>query len=503
MSANVLKSLSFGDHGMKLRYILLGIFLFNISISFSQNGKYKTDSLFIVSSIKTAYDYRLTNPHKTLELGYKALKLATQKSYKNEIAEASRVIGIGYYNTDVVDSALVKYNSSLLLFKETGNIEGQAKVYNNIGNLYREGDYETGLKYYKTSLKLALKVNLEELIAGTYLNIGIIYYRKSSHKEALNNFNRSFDLFKKLKNETGQILSLQNKGVVYYAIKSIPEAEKILIEASNRAKLNAFNKVVASVNLTLSKIYTNSNQFQKAESIIKEGVHFAKLAKSEVLQRDYLWRSYELEKKRKDYKMALLYLNKAYEADSADFNTAKSEQIKLLNEQSKFIQKEKENQIIIERQKKNKILATASVIVSALAFIVIFLLMRDVRKKAVNNKQLKVLNEEISLQKERLNKVNHNLEQVIDERTKDLKIKNRKLSEYSSHLSHHIRGPIATMKGLLILEQEDLIENTEFIEEMGKCVNEIDDRIININDVLHNLSVSGLIPKPVDKETES
>lgn len=116
---------------------------------------------------------------------------------------------------------------------------------------------------------------------------------------------------------------------------------------------------------------------------------------------------------------------------------------------------------------------------------------------------LKTLNEEVSLQKDELNKVNQNLEQIISERTADLQVKNRKLSEYSSHLSHQIRGPIATMKGLMLLEKDELIDLTEYKEEMEKCVNEIDSRIININEVLHDLSAPGLIPRPVDKETES
>jgi signal transduction histidine kinase len=133
---------------------------------------------------------------------------------------------------------------------------------------------------------------------------------------------------------------------------------------------------------------------------------------------------------------------------------------------------------------------------------VIFLLINDVKKKNKTNKQLNVLNEEISLQKEILNEVNHNLERIIDERTKDLKVKNRKLSEYSSHLSHHIRGPVSTMKGLMMLEKEDLIEDKEFIDEISKCVNEIDDRIINMNDSLNNLSESGLIPKLSENQQE-
>ena len=59
------------------------------------------------------------------------------------------------------------------------------------------------------------------------------------------------------------------------------------------------------------------------------------------------------------------------------------------------------------------------------------------------------------------------------------------------------------MKGLLILEQEKLIESEEFVDEVTKCVNEIDDKIININAVLHDLSTSGLIPRIVDKEKKS
>jgi signal transduction histidine kinase len=192
-----------------------------------------------------------------------------------------------------------------------------------------------------------------------------------------------------------------------------------------------------------------------------------------------------------------------YTSDSIAFNNVESEQIKLLDARFNFLQKEKENEIIIERQQKHKILLFASIVVSILAFVVIFLLVKSVKKKTITNKQLKILNEEVSLQKENVDRINQNLETIIDERTKDLKIKNRKLAEYSSHLSHQIRGPIATMKGLMILESENLMGEKEFVEEISKCVNEIDDKIIHINEVLHNLQVPGLIPKPVDKESNS
>ncbi len=55
----------------------------------------------------------------------------------------------------------------------------------------------------------------------------------------------------------------------------------------------------------------------------------------------------------------------------------------------------------------------------------------------------------------------------------------------------------------MILEKESLIEDKEFIKEIGNCVNEIDDRIININKVLNDLDAPGIIPKPVDKQSKS
>ncbi|HEY0896707.1 MAG TPA: hypothetical protein VGE15_09175, partial [Sphingobacteriaceae bacterium] len=73
----------------------------------------------------------------------------------------------------------------------------------------------------------------------------------------------------------------------------------------------------------------------------------------------------------------------------------------------------------------------------------------------------------------------------------DLKIKNRKLSEYSSHLSHQIRGPVATLKGLMLLEKDNLIDQQELVQEINKCVGDIDDKIININKSLNDANVPG------------
>jgi signal transduction histidine kinase len=102
------------------------------------------------------------------------------------------------------------------------------------------------------------------------------------------------------------------------------------------------------------------------------------------------------------------------------------------------------------------------------------------------------LNEEVVKQKNNVDRINQQLEEIIVERTKDLIIKNQKLSEYSSHLSHQIRGPVATLKGLMMLVEDKLVESNEVAPQIKKCVDDIDEKIMNINEALHDSNKEGL-----------
>jgi tetratricopeptide (TPR) repeat protein len=488
---------------MNLWHFFIHISLLLFSFAVSSQSYIEKDSLKVESLNKTGYDLRLNDPEKTLSYGYRALQLAEKTRYDNGIGEAYRIIGIGYYYLGKNDKALANYLIALSTFKRNNNLSGQAKTYNNIGNLYKEVHYDKGLEYFKKALVIANQLNDPELKAGYYLNIGIIYYRKENHPTALKYTQLSHSLFNKLNNQLGVTLALQNIGVIFKSLNQPEKAEFFLLEANKRAKSADLNTVIGSINLTLVEIYKNKGDFIKAEQFLNEGKYYAEIGKDIKLQSDLLKKSYQLANSRKNYKQALYLLQKLYTQDSIELQNTISKKFGLFEEQFKFAAKEKESAIKLEKAKTNKIIFLASIMVSLLATILIVILYLNIKKKVKTNKILNLLNQEISLQKENLDRVNHNLEDIIHQRTIDLKIKNRKLSEYSAHLSHQIRGPIATMKGLMILEKESLIEDKDFIVEISKCVNEIDDRIININDVLHNLSEPGLIPKPVDKENKS
>lgn len=444
------------------------------------------DTLEIIKLNKAGYENRLIDPNQTLAYGEKALKLSQKANYLNGIAESYRIIGIGknYHNDN--ESAIESYLNALSYFQKAGNKEGEAKVYNNIGNLYVSVDSDKSLEYFQKSLKFARELELKGLIAGLNLNIGAVYQKKQLFNQALQSYQESYTHFSDIGNLTGVTQCLQNIGVAYYKLNLLKDAESYLKRAIQTAKENDLNFVVAGSNLTLSSVYIAKGDFEAAQKSIDEGIAYSRIIQDSRLEYDFTFTLFELENRRKNYKEALGYLKQIYTQDSLSYKNNESIKLTLRDKQYRQQAKQLENDRIILEQKYTKTLFWASSAVAALAFFAIFLLIRNNRKSNKTNKQLIRLNQEVLQQKEDLDRINHSLEEIIDERTHDLKIKNNKLSEYSSHLSHQIRGPVATIKGLLILETDNLIEHDELVEQLQVCVQDIDNKILNINETLNN-----------------
>ncbi len=466
-------------------FLLLTAFLFsNSNVGYS--APRENDSIKIQKLNTFAYKTRLEAPQRTIRYGNLALKLAYRNNDANGIAESHRVIGIGNFYINRKDSAITHFMSSLNYFKQVKNLYGLAKVYNNIGNLYGEFDYEKGLFFYNEALKIAANLEMKELVAGCHLNIANMYHRIGQYDRAENHLKRSQQLFNEQQNNIGITQALQNRGVLALKQKRIDSAEKLLLEAHNRGLKGKLYNAISAINLTLTTIYINKGDFEKAEYYRDEGLKYAQITYDSKLEQDYSYTSFQLENRRRNYKSALSYLSHVYRTDSLNYNKEVSKIISLLEEQYKYREKEHERKLLVERQKSSERLNWAIGAVLLLSIIVIVMLVFFVRKQSKTNSQLTYLNDEISRKKESLDAINKHLEDIIEERTKDLQIKNRKLSEYSSHLSHQIRGPVAAMKGLILLEQDRLLDDEEFAREIATCVNDIDDKIISINQALHD-----------------
>jgi light-regulated signal transduction histidine kinase (bacteriophytochrome) len=74
-----------------------------------------------------------------------------------------------------------------------------------------------------------------------------------------------------------------------------------------------------------------------------------------------------------------------------------------------------------------------------------------------------VQNEEISAQSEEILRINENLEEMVQERTRDLERKNKALEDYAFINAHKLRSPVATILGLI-----NLISKTRLDEDRAE-----------------------------------
>ncbi|MBC7474324.1 MAG: tetratricopeptide repeat protein, partial [Candidatus Sericytochromatia bacterium] len=322
------------------------------------------------------YQSRLTNPNQTISNGKKSNKIASDIKFEKGLAESYRIIGIGFYYLNQRDSALNYYLLSINLYKKLQDEIGEIRVSNNIGNLWLEIDYDRALEYYQKTLIIAKKKNIKDLIAGSYLNIGNAYYRKKNYSVALYNYEKSSELFVELNNPIGIIQSLQNRGVIYFSTNQFDKAEKLLLEANEKAKKYEMNSTVASINLNLTSIYISKNNYKKAQEFLDEGKAFARLVNDDKRVYDYTYTNYELEFKRKNFEKALIYLKEVHDQDSIFYKKNISSNINLIQQTLKQQQQQKENELIIQAQKNAQKLSIASFVVAVLAFFVIFLLIK-------------------------------------------------------------------------------------------------------------------------------
>jgi len=471
---------------MKKSLVFILFIVFSLAVYANSSADVAADTTQVNQLNNDGYKLRRSDAEQTLAKATKALAIARKINYINGIAESYRIIGVGRDYNGEPEKAIESYLNALSYFQIANNQIGQARVYNNIGNLYRDNDYDKSLEYLRKSLHIAKNLSDQNLIASLYLNIGNVYYRQKNFYEALNYYNKSNDLFKQLGNTEYEVTCMQNLGVIYFNLSQYDKAEKLLLEANVQSKKFNIYQQIASTDLTLSSLYISKKNFSEAEKYVEEGKSYAEMVKSDRLLSDYKYTSYQLEYKRKNFEKALYYLQDIYKKDSLNFQNYVSARIALLQVKHRQDEQQKENALTILKQKSDRNFFWGITVVAFLLLIVIILLSGNIKRKAETNKRLTELNGEISRQKDNLDRINHHLEEIIDERTKDLQIKNRKLSEYSSYLSHQIRGPIATLKGLINLEKEGLVNKEECFNMMDKCVSEIDSKIMDMSDMLHD-----------------
>jgi tetratricopeptide (TPR) repeat protein len=151
--------------------------------------------------------------------------------------------------------------------------------------------------------------------------------------------------------------------------------------------------------------------------------------------------------------------------------------------------------IIRKQQIINSIYVVALIVIVVIAF----LQFRNSNIKGRLNAELERKQEmilkqssELKASNAQIEKINENLEKLVEERTQTIKAKNKLLTEYAYFNSHQIRGPLARILGLItVINLENKGIDNKHVEMLQQAGLELDDAIRRISALIDDVSDTG------------
>ncbi len=475
------------------------------------------DSNFVSAFlIELGYYYKFQGDYqKALNELKRAAIISEKKNYTVNIAKVYTALGIVYHELGFYDKAL-NYNSKSLLIKEKlGDKAGIGVSYNNIGLIYYKiDDPQKAIEYYEKSLAIKLESGDTSKCIVPYINLGLAYSAQKmdgrGNRQSIFNFKKAIDY--SVKYDQLHRLGFAYNGIAQAFInENNYDTARYYLQLSNEQSIQKDYKQLESSNyFLLSKLsfqernYTDAIQYlNHSQSLLKQlgdknriknnfGLYSEIYAAQNLLDSAYYYQ-----------KWFSIMKDSIFNEELAN---------NLANVQIATIEEQSQRRIAVQEEanKKTRIFTAflASILFLSIALIVV--IFRNNARMQKVNKQLSESRNEIQEQKEDLEKkndqlaeahntiqrqndvltnINQELDTKVQERTLELDKSNRglekavrDLDQFIYKTSHDLRGPIATMQGVINL---GMLESKEPVSmQYFRTLNNVSN---NLNNVLYRL----------------
>lgn len=389
-----------------------------------QSVKGRADALLQIGRLKRDEN----NDADALSNMFTALELYRQISDHVQIANALNDISIIYATSDDYEKSLEYFKQALEIFQQTGDEKGESYALNNIGLIYQSlKDEEMAKRYFLESLKIKEKRQDLYGISRGYTSLGSIAENNEQWEESLYYYLKADSLFEKTNDIKAQATN-------FIAIARVTNHQGKLKESKQYSML-ALQKA------------------KEVKSLSSMLAAYKQLATAEETQGNY--------KASLDYQK---WYNEIADSLSNEKHQANLDELK-----TKFNFEEQERKITLlkkEQELQEAVVARKNVITYALIggmlllIVIIGLMFYAYGMLAQKNKEIETRNDEL----DKLNK------------EKD---------RFFSILSHDLKSPLSSLKGLsyLLTMSKDALTP----EELLQLRNKIDTSLDNLTELINNI----------------
>lgn len=281
-----------------------------------------------------------------------AVKLLINKSKEASYLQGQlygyNALGRIYRDISLFEKSLSAYRKALEISQKTYNLLFEIKTLNSIGAVFRrQDDVKNALNYHQEALEKGFSfeepnLEIKKSISISQNSIGNIYISLKQHKLALNEFNKSIVLQKKIKNKLGLAINYQNIGKANEELGNLEGAIK-----NYKTSLKYNNQLKSKTgliicNYSIASVFIKQKKYEEAVKRIKSILPIAIKEKDKY----YLANTYNY------LGLAQVHLNKLEEAET-NLNVAIETATKY-NAQSIIVSAYENLALLFEKQKKYK-----------------------------------------------------------------------------------------------------------------------------------------------------
>ncbi|MEO1418309.1 MAG: tetratricopeptide repeat protein [Bacteroidota bacterium] len=355
-----------------------------------------------------------------------SISLCEKMGYYVMLKDQYNQLGEWHTSRGQLTQALAYYDQALQVTQEVRDTVGLAEVNSHISKVfYMQEQFDKSLLYQEKALEGYQNTNHKSGIAHSYSAMASIYNQNKEYDLAMKYAFLALQRFQALKDSCSFSTCFLTIGSAYHAGHNHDLALQYLILGQKQSARCKQDKTLALTSLALGKLYKASHRNRLSFQAFRQALTFAEKSQNRPAIKEAAAHLHPLYLERGELEEAYQTLQIYYANKDALFNEANTRKLVEREMQFTFEQEQQEQKLDQERRFERQQWIIYTIIGACLALLSIALIAyQNYRNKYRANELLKEQNEQISLQKEKLEALDH------------------MKSRFFTNISHELRTPL-------------------------------------------------------------